>query len=380
MDAVPCPVCGYHAPERECRHCHLQASERSLGGPPPRWYGAVWTGLRAVPMGFSILARTRGIKRFLVPPVALTALLFGLLATWLWERMGSLFDAIALGDPAQVEGYPGWVRWLVATKVLVWLVALGQWVFFLVVLALVAVWTFSILYEALAGPFLDEIQGRIEEQWFGTDPRKSIERPTTLARQTCALYCYIALVPSLVLLAFWWFASGPAATWALSLSPVPWIGLALMRPQWGRWLFWVLRIEAHALWVSVQAAALAGFVLVFFLWLKLVPWVGPPLFFAIAGFTVSLSLLDIPFSRRQWSFRRRIQFLRVNWLALIAFGSVASLVYLIPVFGQIVMVPAASIGGLWLLCRLDKNALRPVELRIPALPAAPKPSEASRSA
>jgi uncharacterized protein involved in cysteine biosynthesis len=116
--------------------------------------------------------------------------------------------------------------------------------------------------------------------------------------------------------------------------------------------------------VSVQAAALAGVVLVLFLWLKFVPWIGPPLFFALAGFTVALSLLDIPFSRRQWPLRQRLAFLRHNWAAIVSFGAVSSLVYLIPVFGQLVMVPAASIGGLWLLCRLDKNSLRPAELRV----------------
>jgi uncharacterized protein involved in cysteine biosynthesis len=358
MDVLPCPVCGYHAPERDCRHCGLTANEATLRGSPPRTIAKIWAGLRAVPQGFVILLRTRGIKRFLFPPVALTILVFGLLANWLWGRVHALFDAITQAEPGQLESYPSWIRWLVATKVLVWLVALGEWVFFLVTFALVAVWAFSIVYEALAGPFLDEIQGRIEEQWFGADPRKAIARPTELSRETCARYAYVALAPSVLLLAFWWFASGPATTWALALTPLPWIVLALVRPQWGRWLVWVIRLEAHTLWVSIEAAALAGLVLVCFIWLKFVPWIGPPLFFALAGFTVALSLLDIPFSRRQWSLARRLAFLRGNWLALVAFGSVASLVYVVPVFGQLFMVPAASVGGLWLLCRLDKAPLR----------------------
>ena len=41
----------------------------------------------------------------------------------------------------------------------------------------------------------------------------------------------------------------------------------------------------------------------------------------------------------------------------------ASLLFLIPVLGPLVMVPGASIGGLWLLVRLDKDRLRPRELR-----------------
>ena len=47
-------------------------------------------------------------------------------------------------------------------------------------------WTFSIIYEALAGPFLDEMQGRLEERWFGHDPRATIERPTRLPAKLCA--------------------------------------------------------------------------------------------------------------------------------------------------------------------------------------------------
>src|SRR5687768_12266804 len=136
MDAIPCPVCGYHAPASACPHCGMRAAVASLGGPPPGRIAGVWAGLRAVPVGFAILLRTPGIKRFLVPPVVLTILAFGLIANWMWGRVHALFDAIAVGDPAQIEAYPAWIRWLVATKVLVWLVALGQWIFFLVTFAL----------------------------------------------------------------------------------------------------------------------------------------------------------------------------------------------------------------------------------------------------
>jgi hypothetical protein len=50
---------------------------------------------------------------------------------------------------------------------------------------------------------------------------------------------------------------------------------------------------------------------------------------------------------------------------MLTFGVVASLVFLVPVMGPVVMVPAASIGGLWLLVRLDKDGLRPPPLRRP---------------
>ena len=45
--------------------------------------------------------------------------------------------------------------------------------------------------------------------------------------------------------------------------------------------------------------------------------------------------------------------------AAVAYGAVAGLFFLLPVVGPILMVPSASVGGLWLLCRLDKDGLRP---------------------
>ena len=43
-------------------------------------------------------------------------------------------------------------------------------------------------------------------------------------------------------------------------------------------------------------------------------------------------------------------------------GAVEGIV--VPAIGPLVGLPAASIGGLWLVCRLDKNALRPPGARI----------------
>ena len=40
-------------------------------------------------------------------------------------------------------------------------------------------------------------------------------------------------------------------------------------------------------------------------------------------------------------------------------GIMAGLLFLIPFVGPILMVPAASAGGLWLVCRVDKGFLRP---------------------
>jgi uncharacterized protein involved in cysteine biosynthesis len=103
--------------------------------------------------------------------------------------------------------------------------------------------------------------------------------------------------------------------------------------------------------------------LVFF-WLKFIPVIGYFLFAGLAGFATAVSLLDIPFSRRQWAVRQRLQFTLQHLLPTIAFGVVAGALFIVPILGPLVAVPAASIGGLWLVCRLDKNAMRAKDRRI----------------
>jgi len=78
----------------------------------------------------------------------------------------------------------------------------------------------------------------------------------------------------------------------------------------------------------------------------------------VAGFATAIGLLDIPFERRGIRVRQRLRFVFRNLPAMLAFGIVAGLLLAVPVAGPILMVPSASIGGLWLLCRLDKEALR----------------------
>ena len=61
---------------------------------------------------------------------------------------------------------------------------------------------------------------------------------------------------------------------------------------------------------------------------------------------------------------QRVELLIAHLPAVIAFGAVAGLVFVVPLIGPLVGVPAASIGGLWLVCRLDKNTLRPASAKI----------------
>ena len=385
MSTLPCPLCGYdaapgldahgpaeaeaEAPAGVCPHCGLEPLEASLRGPRPRTFAGFAVGLAALPRGLYYLATTRGVKRWLIPPLILTLGAFGAIFWWFWSLVSPLVEYVKEQSQADLPWPEGWYRqaaeWLIRSAFVSWLAQLGGLVVFGVVSFLAAMWAFSIVYEAIAGPFLDEIHGRIEQRWFGTNPRDTLHRPTALPPERCAALSAWASLPSVGALVGWWLASGWLA-WLILLVgvPLPFLVLSMAHREYGRWLGWVVRLEGGTLWVSVKAALLAGAVLVLFFWVKFIPVVGYLMFGAVAGFTTALSLLDIPFSRRQWDLSERFSFMVHNLPAVIAFGVVAGLLFLIPAVGPVVMVPAASAGGLWMICRLDKDFLRPPDKRL----------------
>ncbi len=379
MSALPCPLCGYDASvvpsSREeiaaagsCPHCDLRPLDASLGAPRAGTFGGVRAGLAAVPRGLYYLATTRGVKRWLIPPLVLTVGAFGVIFWWFWTLAAPLIEAVRDKTQLDLPWPEGWYRrameWVLRSWLIGWLAQFGGVLLFGLVSFLAAMWAFSIVYEAIAGPFLDEVQGRLEERWFGANPRDRIQRPTALPPSQCAVITLVASVVAAAGIVAWWLLPGPEAWLCLLEVPLPFLVASLVHREYGRWLWWVVRLEGGTLWVSVKAAVLAGGVLVLFLPVKFLPVVGYLAFACVAGFTTALSLLDIPFSRRQWDLRARFSFMVHNLPAVIAFGVVASLLFLIPFVGPILMVPAASVGGLWLVCRVDKDFLRPEEKRL----------------
>ena len=273
-------------------------------------FTTIFDGFRAFPAALALLARTPRVVRLLLPPVVLAGLVFAAAFTLLYGAIDSAFDAAA----SQAETGPGtgegWiaaaVRWTLENPAMGFVADIGRWVFFLLAAYLVAIWTFSLVYEALAGPFLEVVHGRIEARWFAGDPRGHAE------------------------------ASKP------------------------RNLFRILFAESAALFVSLKAAAFALMIMVLFFWVKFIPVIGIPAFLAIAGFATGISMLDIPLSRRRWSFRQRLRFLGHHLMPVTAFGLTASgLFVLLPLVGLLITVPLSSVGSLWLVCRLDKDFMRP---------------------
>jgi len=324
--------------------------------------------LRALPQGARALLATPRTKRLLIPPMIVTGLLFGLILWWLVRMLSSFFDAVAEQDIAALGLDPGWwsdvVSWLASLQVVIAIAHAGSMLVLLVAFALAGLWTFSIVYELICGPFLDTIQARVEARWFGADPRLVLEQPPGLDPAAAANASAIASTVSLVaiIVAFWIESDW---SWALlAFVPIAFAVAARNVPGTASWSVWFAHSQLRALWTSIKASTLAAIILVAFVWLKFVPFLGLPLFAMVAGFATALTLLDIPFSRRGWSVSQRLAFLFQHLGGVLALGVVTSLVFVVPFIGPLIGVPCASIGGQWLLCRFDKNKMRPPGLRI----------------
>jgi uncharacterized protein involved in cysteine biosynthesis len=366
---VPCPLCGYHAPALACPSCGLAPREPTLAAPRGGTVREVSDGLRALFQGARALLATPRTLRLLVPPVILTGCLFAAILVWLVRVLSGFFDAVAAQDLDELGLDPGWwadvVGWLAGLQVVVAIAHAGAFLVLLVAFVIAGLWTFSIAYELVCGPFLDTIQARVEARWFGADPRARLEQPpmpdADAAARASALASGVALLA--VVAAFW--IRGSWAWWLLILVPIAYVVAARVVPGSGAWSWWFATSQLRALWTSVKASVLAALILIAFLWLKFVPVLGLPLFAMVAGFATALTLLDIPFSRRGWSVSQRLQFLVQHLGGVLALGIVTSLVFVVPFFGPLIGVPCASLGGQWLLCRFDKNRMRPAGARIP---------------
>ncbi len=365
---VPCPLCGYHAPELACPACGLAPREPTLREARTGVMREFRDGLRALPQGARALLATPRTKRLLVPPMLLTVAIFGAILLALVRALSRFFDAVRNEDLGALGLSPGFwsdvVEWLAGLQLVLAIAHSLSIVVFLAAFAIAGLWTFSIAYELVCGPFLDTIQARVEARWFGADPRVRLERPPGEDPAAAARASAIAAGISIAAIcAFFWVDAG--WSWAfLAVIPLSFAIAARRVPGSASWSAWFARSQARALWTSLKASLLAALILIAFVWLKFVPFVGLPLFAMVAGFATALTLLDIPFSRRNWSLKQRVRFLFQHLGAILALGVVTSLIFLVPFIGPLVGVPCASIGGQWLLCRLDKNSMRPESRRV----------------
>ncbi|MEX1025400.1 MAG: EI24 domain-containing protein [Planctomycetota bacterium] len=335
-------------------------------------------GLMAVPFGLWVLLTHRGLKRWMVPPALLTGAVSVAVLVGSFRWLDGLMDAHARGELAFERDVPGWLEgadwvesaWLAGLVAaewslnLVWSLLTSQGfalIGYFLVGSLILWYCFSIVYEALAGPFLDEVQARLEIRWFRSDPRSRLERPNDIPPERCLALLIRSGVIAVALVLALLFVPGLAWGWALLGVPLGLLPAFVADRRFGPWCAWVARVEGRALLASLQASVLTTFFLVVAFPLYFVPFFGYFLFAGVTGFATAVGLSDIPFERRGWPFRMRVAFVVRHLLPFIAFGIVAGALLAIPIVGPLLMVPSASIGGLWLICRLDKRHTRPAE-------------------
>lgn len=343
----PCPTCGHARPgDAPCPACAGAPLDPRLASHARSPVAQALAGASAPFVGLEALASLRGVKRWILPPtVAAVAIITGALV-WLW---GVLTDATAREGEVDLDfpGWLGWAEWLFE-KVANWpWMQAGGVIAFVLVAALVWWFCYAIVFEVLAGPFLSRMQARAEDHWLGGHG-ETVEHPFE-ARGLALLGLVLGVGGAAA-----WFAPSGFGLVALALPLfVLWLAVAPFRA----WLGPFVRAEGGAAMQGLIVAGVALVGTVLFLPLHLVPLVGSYLAAGAAGFFLALGTLDLALERRGWSLDGRFAFARRSFPALVAFGAVSAFLFALPVVGPLVMLPSASLGGTWLVAKLDKSAV-----------------------
>ena len=372
-----CPRCGYaKSASGPCPTCEAPGAPaiRPLPSVPARGPAALIAGALAFPRGLALLFTSRGVKRLMLPPFLITLLLFSAVI-WIAERglTAGLDRALAAGQDARIHLNSldtGWWRntleWLLNEAFGAEILRGSSSILFVVLAILVSWFTFSLAFELIAGPFLDEIHGLLEGRWFGRDPRKERHRPTQLAVRVCIRNSWIlGLIGAGLFTLGFMQLHGWATLLSIGLFALPF--LVASNPggmpglphaaEYSKWLRWVLLDNTRALGASATVAALTLLLMILALPLHFIPVIGSVLYSGIVGFATALGMLDLAIERRDLRVKERLGFAMHYALPVSAFGVITGFVFAVPVIGPMLAVPSASIGGLWLVCRLDKRFL-----------------------
>ena len=366
-EPVPaCPRCGYRRGSRTpsgyaCPVCSDAEPSAPAAKPPAKHIGALLAGAMAFPTGLGMFLGGSRIKRYLLPPLLLTTVVFTVVILWTRGVVARFLDSGLPDDGEEVALDSldlGWWRstleWILNDAWGLELLRGGSWILFAVLATVLAWYCFSLVYELFAGPFLDEVHGIVEERWFGVDPRKDVDRPVELPVEACARRSWIlGTLGSALFAVGFWFLDWPWLLLSFLLFAAP-FALAMTRgDDYARWLRWVMKVEGRALVIGLDMGLVSLVFSVGFLWLNLVPVVGQFAYACAVGLGTAIGMLDLPLERRGWSLPERIGLIGRHPLPIMAFGVVTGLAFAVPIVGPMLAVPSASLGAMWLVCRLD---------------------------
>ncbi len=282
---TPCPRCGYPAPAAasggaSCRLCALR--------PPPA--GAAATrragfadGLGAFFRGIGFLFSKSRTKRVAVLPACISTVVFSVMLWLLWTLTAGIRESTV-----SASWMPGWLQGIASFVV-------GSLV--LLVFVVLAWFTAAPITTAIAGPFLDLLVARVDEEVMGTRP--SVE--AGIVRDTAFGVLQAALV----------------------------LGFTV-------------------------ALGIGAFLLNF------VPAAGTAASFVVMAFGLGFSAIDLPASRRRFTFGQKLAVASANLGAVLGFGLGSVLLAPIACLNVLLGIPVSALGGTLLFHRLD---LRPAVRR-----------------
>lgn len=357
----PCACCGYPLPPiyeaagpPSCARCgHSPGTVATVQGKPIRPSSPIAVGALALPAGFGLLLRTPGWVLLLALPALGTFALLAVACSALWNWAAGRWGAWRESPPDIGDG--AWAdpleRLLAAALDSSWTGGIAG-ILGAALLLIFGWFAFALCFEALLGPFLDELHTRVERRRYGREEVERLGRPQALSTREVTRRSSLAGLVAMALVVAGWAWSSPFL--ALTLAPLPFVLAAALSADYGRWFLWVLAVEGRALGVGLAIAAGALSLVVLLLPVTVIPVVGLLLYALGVGFGTSLSLLDLPCARRGWSVGLRWRFARRHALPLSIFGALCGAVFAIPVLGVLLGVPSASLGAFWLIEQLEK--------------------------
>lgn len=238
-------------------------------------------GARYLLQGFSLIHQP-GVRRFAYLPMLINTLLFSIAIGFGLANFGGWLDALM----------PSWLpAWL--ESVLVWLI----WPLFVLLLAIIVFFSFSVIANILAAPFNGVLAEMVEMHVAGTMP--------------------------------------PQMPWARILKESPRMVLNELKKT-GYLLLWVIPL----------------FILS---WVPGLNLLAPALWLLFSSWTLALDYHDYPMGNHLLDFRQQRQLLRQHRGLALGFGGATMLATMIPVVNFLV-IPAAVAGATKLYLESIKHA------------------------